>query len=56
MTAPVFVDTNVLIYSFDTRDPKKPQAANRWRRPPISQELPRGLSQRDTRKPPRTRL
>ena len=31
MTAPVFVDTNVFIYAFDTADPKKQQAAERWR-------------------------
>jgi len=31
MTAPVFVDTNVLIYAIDTFDPKKNQAARRWR-------------------------
>ena len=31
MTAPVFVDTNVFIYAFDDADPKKQQAAERWR-------------------------
>src|SRR5947207_2399332 len=31
MTAPVFVDTNVLIYALDKGDPKKCQAAGAWR-------------------------
>ncbi len=31
MTAPVFVDTNVLIYALDEADPKKQQAARVWR-------------------------
>jgi len=31
MTAPVFVDTNVLIYSFDTSDREKQRAADLWR-------------------------
>ena len=31
MTAPVFVDTNVLIYALDTADPKKHLAAQKWR-------------------------
>ena len=31
MTAPIFVDTNVLIYAFDTADLKKQQAAAQWR-------------------------
>ncbi len=31
MTAPIFVDTNVLIYAFDTADRKKQQAAALWR-------------------------
>ena len=31
MTAPVFVDTNVLIYALDKGDPKKNQAAGAWR-------------------------
>ena len=31
MTAPIFVDTNVLIYAFDTADLKKQQAAALWR-------------------------
>jgi len=31
MTAPVFVDTNVLIYALDEADPKKHQAARLWR-------------------------
>jgi predicted nucleic acid-binding protein len=31
MTAPVFVDTNVLIYSLDEADLKKHQAARLWR-------------------------
>src|SRR5271166_5132860 len=31
MTAPIFVDTNVFIYAFDTADPKKQQAAALWR-------------------------
>ena len=31
MTAPVFVDTNVLIYALDKGDPKKYQAAGTWR-------------------------
>ncbi len=31
MTAPVFVDTNVLIYALDSTDPKKQQAAKAWR-------------------------
>jgi predicted nucleic acid-binding protein len=31
MTAPVFVDTNVLVYSFDTANTAKLQAAREWR-------------------------
>jgi predicted nucleic acid-binding protein len=31
MTAPVFVDTNVLIYALDSTEPKKQQAAKAWR-------------------------
>lgn len=31
MIAPVFVDTNVLIYALDKGDPKKSQAARAWR-------------------------
>jgi len=31
MTAPVFVDTNVLIYSFDAADPEKQRASDLWR-------------------------
>jgi len=31
MTAPVFVDTNVLIYALDRRDLKKQHAAQAWR-------------------------
>jgi predicted nucleic acid-binding protein len=31
MTAPIFVDTNVLIYAFDSADAKKQQAAAQWR-------------------------
>lgn len=31
MTAPVFVDTHVLIYAFDEADPSKQQAAGLWR-------------------------
>lgn len=31
MTATVFVDTNVLIYAFDTGDPGKQRMAQRWR-------------------------
>lgn len=31
MTAPVFVDTNVLIYAFDQADPKKQESARSWR-------------------------
>jgi len=31
MTAPIFVDTNVLIYALDTADPRKQQAAHAWR-------------------------
>jgi predicted nucleic acid-binding protein len=31
MTAPVFVDTNVLLYAIDARDPHKQQAARAWR-------------------------
>jgi predicted nucleic acid-binding protein len=31
MTAPIFVDTNVFIYAFDTADPQKQQAAAQWR-------------------------
>jgi predicted nucleic acid-binding protein len=31
MTAPVFVDTNVLLYAIDDRDPRKQQAARAWR-------------------------
>ncbi|MGB8772152.1 MAG: PIN domain-containing protein [Candidatus Korobacteraceae bacterium] len=31
MTATIFVDTNVLIYAFDAKDPKKQQAAALWR-------------------------
>jgi predicted nucleic acid-binding protein len=30
MTAPVFVDTNVLIYSVDLADPKKQRATQSW--------------------------
>ena len=29
-TAPVFVDTNVLIYAIDAADPRKQAAAHRW--------------------------
>jgi len=32
MTAPVFVDTNVLIYALDAIDAKKQQAASAWRK------------------------
>ncbi len=31
MTAPIFVDTNVLIYALDEADPQKQQAARAWR-------------------------
>lgn len=31
MSAPVFVDTNVLIYALDAADPKKQRAARVWR-------------------------
>jgi predicted nucleic acid-binding protein len=31
MTAPVFVDTNVLIYAVDNANPQKQQAARLWR-------------------------
>jgi predicted nucleic acid-binding protein len=31
MTAPVFVDTNVLLYAFDRAAPEKQQAARAWR-------------------------
>ncbi len=31
MTAPVFVDTNVLIYALDSTDPNKQKAAKAWR-------------------------
>jgi predicted nucleic acid-binding protein len=31
MTAPVFVDTNVLIYALDLTEPKKQRAAKAWR-------------------------
>lgn len=31
MTAPVFVDTNVLVYCFDSANPAKLQAAREWR-------------------------
>jgi predicted nucleic acid-binding protein len=31
MTAPVFVDTNVLIYALDEADPQKQQTARAWR-------------------------
>ena len=31
MTAPIFVDTNVLIYALDEADPTKLQAARLWR-------------------------
>jgi len=31
MTAPIFVDTNVLIYALDTADLRKQQAAHAWR-------------------------
>jgi predicted nucleic acid-binding protein len=31
MTAPIFVDTNVLIYALDVADPVKQQAAQAWR-------------------------
>jgi predicted nucleic acid-binding protein len=30
MTAPVFVDTNVFVYSFDSRDPFKQRRAEDW--------------------------
>jgi predicted nucleic acid-binding protein len=30
MIAPVFVDTNVLIYAVDLADPQKQQAAKSW--------------------------
>ena len=30
MTAPVFVDTNVIVYRFDTRDPRKHSRAVDW--------------------------
>src|SRR5260370_5891404 len=30
MTAPVFVDTNVLIYAVELADPRKPRAAQSW--------------------------
>jgi predicted nucleic acid-binding protein len=30
MTAPVFVDTNVLVYSRDARDPEKQRRAREW--------------------------
>ena len=30
MTAPVFVDTNVIVYRFDTRDPRKQSRAVDW--------------------------
>lgn len=32
MTAPIFVDTNVLIYAVDEGDPAKHEAARAWRR------------------------
>lgn len=31
MTAPIFVDTNVLIYALDQADRNKQQAARAWR-------------------------
>jgi predicted nucleic acid-binding protein len=31
MTEPVFVDTNVLLYTLDPADPKKQEAARAWR-------------------------
>jgi predicted nucleic acid-binding protein len=31
MTAPIFVDTNVLIYALDEADPQKQRAARAWR-------------------------
>ena len=31
MTAPVFVDTNVLLYAVDTADAEKHRAASAWR-------------------------
>jgi predicted nucleic acid-binding protein len=31
MTAPIFVDTNVLIYALDSADLRKQQAAHAWR-------------------------
>ena len=31
MTAPVFVDTNVLLYAVDTAEPEKHRAATAWR-------------------------
>ena len=30
MTAPVFVDTNVIVYRFDTTDPRKQSRAADW--------------------------
>jgi predicted nucleic acid-binding protein len=32
MTAPVFVDTNVLLYALDVADPRKQEAARAWRK------------------------
>jgi predicted nucleic acid-binding protein len=32
MTAPVFVDTNVLLYAMDTAEAEKHRAASAWRR------------------------
>ena len=31
MTAPVFVDSNVLLYALDNADPSKQRAAQQWR-------------------------
>ena len=30
MTGPVFVDTNVIVYRYDTKDPKKQVRADDW--------------------------
>ena len=30
MTEPVFVDTNVIVYRFDTKDPRKQSRAGDW--------------------------
>lgn len=62
MSAPVFVDTNVLIYALDEADPKKQEAARAWRaelwksrRGRISYQVLQEFYVKVTRKWPRAR-